>query len=80
MGKLAQCQSALQAALKLDPGNAKANHGMGVVLQLRGQLEDAAAHYEAAIAAEPEQRDSYVNCALAYERLKIYDRALMHYR
>lgn len=65
-------------AAALAPGDAAAYHGMGLALEMRNQLADAAEAYKTALRAAPTTRAARVGLARVLMRLKKPDEAIVH--
>jgi tetratricopeptide (TPR) repeat protein len=59
----------LKKALSLAPGNAEAHYLLGVLLDRKGEVQDAAAHLEKSIALNPKEPAPHYRLARVYTRL-----------
>src|SRR5262245_21076463 len=68
-GRLDQAEAAYRNALSLAPGHPAVTHNLGVIAAARGQHREAIAHFDAAIAAEPQYAAAHYNRASALQAL-----------
>jgi tetratricopeptide (TPR) repeat protein len=64
-GRLAEAQTAYQAALAISPGNPAVMHNLGAIAAMRGQYRDAIAMFDGVIGREPRAVPAHHNRALA---------------
>jgi len=64
------------AALALNPGDARALSNLGVVLAAAGRTGEAVAHYRKAVESEPDYPDGYTNLGIAMARAGKMDEAI----
>jgi Flp pilus assembly protein TadD len=62
-GRLDQAEAAYRDALGLCPGHAAVTHNLGVIAAARNRHREALAHFDAAIAAEPQYSSAHYNRA-----------------
>ena len=74
-GELTAARAVAGAAIAAD-GSAEAHHAMGYVLSLEGELDEALAHYDEAIAADEDFFDALLNAANLRLRLGDVDGAI----
>jgi len=67
-------------AVDVDPRYALAYFDLGNVLDETGRLQEAIQAYKQAIRLAPTYADAHYNLALAYEKLKLPRKALVHWR
>ena len=72
--------TALEQAVKLDPGNAISHNQLGIVYRQTGDLARAEQHYEKSLSADSRFADAHWNLAMLYE-LYLHEpvQALHHY-
>ncbi len=62
------------------PNNARAHVNMGVLMEQKGQVEEAIEEYRAALAMEPDYADAHFNLGVAFIRLNRVDEAERAFR
>ena len=60
-------EALLRRVLEVDPDDAVANFGLGEILLEKGSHEEAAAHFERAIASDPSHSAAYLALGVAFE-------------
>jgi len=70
----------LQTAIKLDKKNYIAHFNLGNLYFVKGDYENALAHYSSSITCNKSFPGAYLNRANTYMKLKRYDEALKDYR
>jgi len=65
---LAQSESYLQEAVKIDPGNSDGWSGLGNLAWMRGQPYEAISFYEKALSLRPNNYEAAMNLANAYDK------------
>ncbi len=72
---LAQSERYFREAVQIEPGNLVALTGLGNLAWVRGQVYEAIAWYEKALASQPENYEAAMNLAMAYEQSGQTERA-----
>jgi tetratricopeptide (TPR) repeat protein len=67
--------SCYNQAIELQPRHAMAHYRMGLILQGNNQSKEATRHFEFALEIMPELVPGWLQLALAYENLQLYDKA-----
>ena len=62
--------------LEFDPNFSRAHFGAGTAPLIRGQFEEAIAHYEQTVRLVPSHADAYANMAVAWSELRRHDEAI----
>ncbi len=62
------------------PGHLRGNVGMGIALRAEGKIEDALAHFQAAIRTKPDYAEAYFDLADLYTKVKNREAAISHYQ
>jgi Tfp pilus assembly protein PilF len=75
-GDLQASLAAWQKALELDPGDARANNGMGSALYAAGDIDSSITYYRKAIQAKPGFFEAYYNLGLSQIRKGDLDGAI----
>lgn len=79
-GNLQEAYAEYDAALKLDPKNARAHDAMGGLLHLAfNKPREAIPHFEKALSIDPQFSEARVNLGNVYLALEQYDRAVEQY-
>jgi tetratricopeptide (TPR) repeat protein len=65
---LAQSESYLQEAVKIDPKNSDGWSGLGNLAWIRGQPYEAISFYEKALSIRPNNYEAATNLAIAYDK------------
>lgn len=79
-GKLDNVIEVCEQALEQDSKEIVAYHGLGVALQLKGQLEEAKQWYVKALEQEPTLAEVYVNLGSLYGQQKQWEKAIQAYK
>ena len=79
-GRLDEAERAYREALALAPGNALADHYLGVIATHRRNLGEAMPRLERTVAAHPDEPDFHVHLGLAYAASDRFDDAIACYR
>ena len=76
--KETEATEVLQQVLAQDANNIPALNALGIVYLVSGNLTDAVKTHQQAVNLNPKNEIAHYNLALAYQRLKEYDPALIH--
>ena len=76
--KETEASEVLQQVLAQDANNIPALNALGIVYLVSGNLTDAVKTHQQAVSLNPKNEIAHYNLALAYQRLKDYDPALIH--
>jgi tetratricopeptide (TPR) repeat protein len=79
-GRIDDAERAYREALALEPGNALADHYLGVIATHRGDLGEAMPRLERTVAAHPDEPEFHVHLGLAYAASDRFDDAIACYR
>ena len=66
--------------IKKNPASWLAQHNLGFILAGQGKLDEAVAHYRAAIKLKPDLEEAHNNLGMALARQGKLDEAILHYR
>lgn len=76
--KETEAKDVLQQILVEDSNNIRALNALGIVHLVSGNLNDAVKAHQQAVSLNPKNEIAHYNLALAYQRLKEYEPALIH--
>ncbi|MFC1657530.1 tetratricopeptide repeat protein [Candidatus Moduliflexota bacterium] len=79
LGEPDRAASHFRQAIRIEPGNAKANYNLGNFFLQQGKLEKALNQYETALRSNPDYFLAHNNMGIALLRLKRPGEALKHY-
>jgi predicted O-linked N-acetylglucosamine transferase (SPINDLY family) len=79
-GCLVEAQEIYQRILAVEPENACACNGLGVILRLRGQLETAADCFQRAVRAQPELAEAHNSLGNVWRQLGRFEQSIASYR
>jgi tetratricopeptide (TPR) repeat protein len=65
---LAQSESYLQEAVKIDPGSSEGWAGLGNLAWIHGRPDEAIPYYEKALSIRPNNYEAAMNLAMAYDK------------
>jgi tetratricopeptide (TPR) repeat protein len=65
--KLTQAETALKAAVQINPANAPAGNELGIVERRLGKFADAEAAYQRTITADPNYAPAHLNLGVLYD-------------
>lgn len=77
-GRLEMGLRELLKAEKLDPENARVQHGLGIAYLQRGKVEEAEVHLKRAIELRPDYQEARFNLSTLYLNLGRYDECIQH--
>ena len=79
-GQFDQAIAEFQAAIQLDPSDARAHYNLGLAYQKQGKLDEAAAAYLEALQTDPDIGDAHNNLGLVYDTQGKPDQAIAEYQ
>jgi tetratricopeptide (TPR) repeat protein len=74
-GKYGEADPVLREVLKYNPGYADVHNKLGIISNLRGDLQSAAEHFEKALEINPRYTEASLNLAITYNDLGEYKKA-----
>ena len=80
LDRTAEAASHFEAAVRLQPDDAKNRNNWGNVLQAQGKMREAITNYEIAVDRNPQYAQAYINWGNALQELKRYDEACERYQ
>jgi len=66
-------------ALRINPNNARAHAGLGMMLVMQKRLAEATLHFRTAVQLQPDYADAHYNLAMALEKAGVLDTALSEF-
>ena len=79
-GQFDEAIAEFQAAIQLDPDEAKAHYNLGLAYQKQEKLDEAAAAYQEALQLDPDLADVHNNLGLIYNKQGKPDQAMAEYQ
>jgi Tetratricopeptide repeat/WD40-like Beta Propeller Repeat len=67
-GDLAGAKAGWQKALELDPADARANNGLGIVLGMQGRSDDAVPYFRKAVQAQGDFFEAFYNLGIIFSK------------
>jgi protein O-mannosyl-transferase len=80
LGYWQDSEALFRHALEVTENNWVAHNNLGIVLDDKGQSDEATRHYEAALRANPEYADAHNNLGAALDQKGQIDEAIRHYQ